>query len=288
LHAEKSFSVRAKSLLYVIGHDIRIGFAQNTGKFVMATFFYLALAAMFIMESQSYRGFESDPAVSLLDFLIYFNKGMEVYVFQSGEQFKIPYFWIMQTVLIALLVGSYPLEDLSAHAVNILTRSKSRWLWWLSKSLWIMTTVFAFYGIGLLVALGFSLVLGSPFRWPDSEIMLLVCNIDVTRLDIVTVVALLALAPAVSCALSLVQALLSLFIGSIASFAVLMCYVLASIYFFTPFLIADYSMLQRNALFYSGGIETVAAFFVAGAIILIVLIGGFMRIKGMDILDESL
>jgi hypothetical protein len=89
-------------------------------------------------------------------------------------------------------------EDLSSYGVNVLVRSQSRGFLWLSKCLWIITTVLAFYGIGVIVALAFGIVFGDPFQLPDAQAVSLISNIDIAGVDIGDILLVLGIAPAVS------------------------------------------------------------------------------------------
>jgi hypothetical protein len=77
---------------------------------------------------------------------------------------------------------------------------------------------------------------------------------------------------------------LTLFINPAFSFAFLAGYAVASTYYFTPFLVADYSMLLRNELFYPGGAQIVPAVLVSLILTLALAVLGFLRIRRIDII----
>lgn len=279
--------MNARTSLQYCVHDVGNGLTQNRGKFLLAIGMYIVSTVMFLREFQSYGPLLDSSNISLLDILIYYNKGMGVFDSLSGEPFVLPLFWISQTVLIAFVVSYYPVEDLSSYGVNVLVRSQKRWLWWLSKCVWVITAVLFFYGLGVFIAFLFTLPFGAPFEFPDTQTVLLISALDITDCNLPMHLGSLMIPIVISMALSLTQVSLSLFIGPTYSFVALMCYVFASVFFFSPLLIADYSMLLRNALFYPGGIQALNAFVVGGVVALVSIMLGIARINRIDIVSKN-
>jgi hypothetical protein len=157
-------------------------------------------------------------------------------------------------------------------------------IWWLSKCVWVIATVLAFYGIGAIVAWGFSMSSGDPFCLPHEQSVLLISGLDISGLDLSTLLIVLVVPPLVSIALSLVQVSLSFFVGSLVSIIALLCYAITSVYYFTPVLMADYSMLLRNALFYSEGTQTIIAVVASIIVAIVAILAGIFRITRIDII----
>jgi hypothetical protein len=157
-------------------------------------------------------------------------------------------------------------------------------IWWLSKCVWVIATVLAFYGIGAVVAGGFSVLSGDFFSSPNEQSVLLISGLDISDLDSSTLLTVLMIPPLVSIALSLAQVSLSFIVGSLVSIIALLCYAITSVYYFTPVLIADYSMLLRNALFYPEGTQTMVAVTVSVIVAIVAILAGIFRITRIDII----
>lgn len=63
---------------------------------------------------------------TLADYLVFLDLGIKIYISSPENPFEIPIFWAIPQILIALLISSYPTEDLKHYAVNVLCRLRSR------------------------------------------------------------------------------------------------------------------------------------------------------------------
>lgn len=283
------------NLVKLIQHDLARGFSQNRGKLGLALAIFVVLCIYFVAAINSQSQLDvalgvnmiGDHKASTADFIMSFSKGMDVYVPSQGDKFKIPVLWMMMPVCIALLAGTYPTEDLHTYATNILIRAKSRTAWWLSKCIWVVLTVLAFYAIGGMCALAFSLLFGNMGVFPDEQIALLVNGLDMAGVEPYQLFFALLLPIIVSITLSLFQMLLSFLLKPMLSYILVAAYLVASIYYHTPFLIGDDSMLLRNSLFYPEGIDTSLTFAICGISILVVVIVGIFHINRTDFLTNK-
>lgn len=253
---------------------------------VLCLFFYAQVRYLRIEDPQSGALLPVPETSSLPDVLVFMFKGIEVYVPSSDEPFKVPIFWMILQILPALLVATYPADDLHGYAINTLLRAKSRSLWWLAKCAWTVLTICAFYTLCLLLVLVLSLLTGTGSFTPSCLINLFINGIDTSLLSSWSLVLALLVPLFVSIALSLVQVLLSFVIKPVLSFIVVMAYLLVSAYFFSPLLMGDYSMLLRNALVNPDGLSSLTMIAVSVMVAIAAAVIGAVRLSRMSILEK--
>ena len=284
-------------LLKLLGYDIRFGFAGNKSLFILTFVTFFILAFMFFNQVNNLLSHLSpviisgeivyiDPSLespSFVDYLLSFFKGIEVYVPSLDRPFTLPVFWMALQVAVALLIVVYPSRDLYTYASQVITRAQSKWMWWISKCLWVVVTVLAFYAIGFAVAFVAGLISGGGIFERNVGIEYYLNGLNITNLKSSDFLFLFLLPVVVTLALSLLQMALSFIIKPVISFMALMSYHLISWVIFSPFLIADYSMIKRNGLFYSQGLTSELMLFVCVALTLVVILAGIPFFRRMSI-----
>jgi hypothetical protein len=256
LSAARTFS---KLLLY----DLRSGFAQNKAKYLIALLAFITLCALYRSQTQTIwiddgtgglQLFSGERSMS--DYLIFMFEGIEVYVPSPNNPFIVPIFWMILQVLIALLVSVYPTNDLRTYALNVLTRVRSRRVWWVAKITWTILTVCSFYLLCLVVVAVFALATGDGSFLPVSAVSLYSSGIDALAMSPSELFGILLVPIFVSVALSVVQVSLSFVMKPALAFLAVMAYCVTSAYLFSPFLMGDYSMILRNGLVMSEGLNS--------------------------------
>jgi hypothetical protein len=271
-------------------HDVYSGISKNRIKYLLSSLVFFTLCLLFYAQTNNliaagYEGLdEGNTGRSVLDYLIFMSRGIEVYVPSPNSPFVLPIFWTVLQVFVALLVSVYPTDDLHGYATNVLTRTGSRHLWWASKVGWIIFTVCSFYLLGLVVILGFSFAVGDTSLLPIGDISLYATQIDALGLPLGKMLTALLVSLFVSIALSLVQMTLSFILKPALSFLIVMAYGIASAYFNAPFLIGAYSMMIRNGMVLEGGLSNTAMLLASCAVALIAAGLGAFCFKRMDIL----
>jgi hypothetical protein len=230
----------------------------------------------------------ASPAhISVTDALLFIHRGMRVFVPSPTERFEIPVLWIIQPVTIALLVGGYPSEGLSSTALQALVRSKGRVTWWLSKCAWVAIAATAWHALCIAMAAAACALFGGAAFELSAGLSAAITGLDAGLLDPSRLAWALAAALAVSVALSLSQTLLSFLLGRAKAYVLLMCYIVASIYYFTPLLMADMAMLERSSLFCPGGYDSAATVAACAAASIAVTAAGALCFHKRDLLGRS-
>lgn len=285
--------VKLRELIYLVRYDLMMGFTFNRMKFVVAFFCIIALATMFLIaldaathyvEEMSSAGFSR--GFSPLDVLAYFYAGSDYYQMDDKTPFLLPMEWLIQQVLIAVLVGHYVVQDIESQAPQILTRVRDKGVWWLSKCLWIAATVYAFYALEVVVAIALSAAFGEFGTMEEAE-SLVVLGFSLSTADASQLALLFLLPLALSLALSFAQVALSMEVGPIPAFALVMAFVVASIYFGSPFLIGDSSMIMRSAFVQPEGVNTAVALVVCTGVSVASVVLGGLAFRRKDLLSKQ-
>lgn len=185
---------------------------------------------------------------SALDQFVYFCGGSKPFLL-PGETFSLPMGWMLTQLLLLLAVGFYPSRELKHLASNTLPRIGSMRSWWLSKCFSIGIFVSIFYIWCSIIFIISSLIYGGGLlsfhpmlAFPTIDNPILV-NGEIGSLNLV----LSFLLPLIgSLSLCLIQASLSLAIRSELTLAMLLTYIIVSIFTPTIFLIGDLGMLART------------------------------------------
>jgi len=278
-----------KQFKATIKHDLAIGFRHNAPTYILVVVIFSFFCLIFFNDLTALRSpLQPLNEGSFLDCGISVFKGMAVFVPSPLNQFKIPIVWLTIQVFVAILILTYPTQDLFSYGTQILVRTKKRSLWWLSKCIWNCLSVMAFYLIGILVIVIFTLIYGKMSLTPDLNVNLVVNQLDLKNYDLSQLLIAVFLLPVLtSIALSLFQMTISFILSPIYSFIIVICLLITSAYYCSPIFIGNYSMLLRNKIITPKGIDSSTAIIVNLAIITISIIVGYFYFKKYDILNKS-
>lgn len=265
-----------------IKHDLTVGILYQWEKYLPAVLIFLFICADLRLKAQGH-------AISYADYLIHAFQGMEVYIPSPDKKFDIPVIWLAMNLYAAFLIGDYPLKDILGFGQQILIRSNHRGQWWFSKCIWNLCSMLLFYGIGHLAIFLFTLFsCAGTFSMVPTEVTATLSNMDISRLTGHTWIGFVFVMPLLtSAALSLLQMTLEFVTKPIFSYAVIVCILVLSGYFFTPFFIGNGSMLLRSEFVLENGIP-----FTQGVLLAILLIGltiatGYLLFSRYDVLAKK-
>lgn len=227
----------------LIKYDLKSGFAYNRIKFVIALVFILVNCVYFNM---IIKGIQIDNA-SLGDLIIYFFKGEAVFSSKTGN-FPIPITYLGVQIIVAILVGYYPYDDISGYGKQIFIRCQDRWKWLVSKVAWSVSTVLFFYLCTFVMIFLFASISGFDMSLEyHKEIIWQTNNIEIPDIESVTIIINGILMPIVySIVISLIQICISLGTNAIIGFLIVMIYDFAAVFFVNKFFMSNYMMILRN------------------------------------------
>ena len=63
---------------------------------------------------------------TIFDLFLYFFKGMKEYIPASNNPFEIPVDFLLLNILLAIIIGNYPMKDINGYGRSVLVRSDTR------------------------------------------------------------------------------------------------------------------------------------------------------------------
>ncbi len=233
-----------------LGVDLKKGFVSNIYKYVVALFLFLFLSfELFFSQSQ-----ENESLIfTTTDLWFYIFQGMPVYEPSNELPFIIPLQWMIIQILPALLVLNYPTKDLYSYGIQEIVRLRKRCNWWISKCIWLVLSIAAYYAIAFLCVNLVSLFFGEySFSFNHEYFELFYSpNSDFEKTSFVMYILPLS----TTITISFFQMLFSIIIKPIYSFFIVVCYDIISAFYCFPLLIGDKTMLLRLSLFESGKVD---------------------------------
>ncbi|CEK36219.1 hypothetical protein UMC2_30891 [[Clostridium] sordellii] len=149
----------------LIKRDLIFGFTNNKLQFIFIFLVFMLVTWLYSLNIKtSIIGLGLSPKdVNFIDIFYTVFKGID---YQMPP--NLPVFWILINIYITYLIGSYCYDDLSEDSSHIVVRMKSRKYIWISKVIWMITTVIAFYLIILLILAFFSIIMFNiSFEWSE-------------------------------------------------------------------------------------------------------------------------
>lgn len=224
----------------ILKHDGYAGLLGNWKIFIIITFLFYIMG-FFTIKNGTYCGLENvyfweNVIVNFSGCVPCFNP------MQSGANFSLPIQWMVLQVLIAYLIGSYPLYDLQNYGINLLVRVKSREKWWLGKVIWTIESVIMVYFIGYLILGYITLVSGGRFDEVRIEASALLFA-DYSVFNQIGILMIAVVMPMLtSITVSFLQLLLTFCFDSVVAFAIIFFILIISVFYAGPIWIYENGM----------------------------------------------
>lgn len=269
--------------------DIRDGLKVNARKYIISlailAFFPIVLVLIVDRNRIPYeQSFASDPTLG--DCLLYSFAGIKPYEYDPRIPFSFPAQWILLILLILFPSLNYVKHSMGGIGLQVLTRVKSKFSWWLSKQVWLCLSIVAFYILAICVILVFGLVFGCEASFQISEFMSWVVPVTFDIHDVIVFADyaphMLVLFPLCMIALAEIQLLVSIVFSSITSFIVIISYLFFSSYFTSPLLIGNYAMFCRSELFIQNGMSCAYGIMICCIVIFFSAFLGWKAIRYKD------
>lgn len=263
-------------MLYkLVKYDIKWGIVEKWKKYLMMLLLALVISTIFIKNCEySYAKGKLETMPGYFDYIMNLLHGMKKNISNGKDEFKIPVEWMTFHLFIAFSIGNYLAEDLEKCGVNVIIRGGSRKKWIVSKIIWNILAVLSFYVIIYLGNFVLALINTGKIQLSLTQAVsgkFYEMNLEANQVKYI--VALIILPILSSFAISQMQMFLSLFVKPIISFLMVASLLILSAYTMSPYLIGNYSMLQRSAIFMKEGISIFTAVSV-NLIIIFLSIGG--------------
>jgi len=140
------------SFFLQIKHDFYKGTIEGWKRYAIALCIFIFLCFVFQIRAEKIIQFNKiSKEISFSDFILFMFRGMNVFDGNAVElQDKLPQ-WFLVNIYLSIIIGYFPLKDLSESGIQVLIRTKSRVSWWLSKCLWVTYNVLIYYAISIIV-----------------------------------------------------------------------------------------------------------------------------------------
>lgn len=269
----------------LIKYDLRIGIARAYKKYLVTAVIFLVLCVDFLLNlNRASVNYGVDPSFTISDIALYCFAGMEPHLSFYLASSR----WMLIYIVLFYITLSYPHKDLTEFGQNILIRSGSRSLWWLSKCIWCIVNVIIFFATAFLVITISGFIAGGKPSLQVTEIMTQIIYVsDMQESPYNLLYPFIFILPlVVSIALCLLQTSLALLIKPLYSFAVMVTIMIASVYYFSPFMLGGYTMPIRSDVFALNGLDFWTGFIFSAVVMLFSIFIGLLLFRQRDIMKN--
>lgn len=272
--------------------DLRRGIREEWIKLAFAFIVCIACCTLMFSQLLQYNqdnGINENISISVMDFILYNLRGMKLYSPNMDGQYLLPAVWMFNQVMIALIVGYYPVHDLNGYGKNTLLRTQSRSRWLLSKLVWIVCMVIAYYIVIYSASFIFALFTGNSLSFmPGEYITRLFYDIDLQDIYVENFVIFIITMPMLtSIVASIVQVMMSYIISPFISFLAIIVVMLSSTYISNPALIGNASMVIRSRFATPVGFTAEETVLYLAIYLIAALIIGFVYFGNKDIFNKD-
>lgn len=277
------------SFFLQIKHDFYKGTIEGWKRYAIALCIFIFLCFVFQIRAEKIIQFNKiSKEISFSDFILFMFRGMNVFDGNAVElQDKLPQ-WFLVNIYLSIIIGYFPLKDLSESGIQVLIRTKSRVSWWLSKCLWVTYNVLIYYAISIIVITVFSLFHGGLSLELSKELNLILSNLDISKFNFKGILIVGIILPVItSITFSLIQLLISLFTNSIISNMFIITVLTLTPFYCNSFFIGNYLMILRSNLnIGDSGVSIVYGIVICVVLSIATIFIGANKIKRYDILEK--
>jgi len=277
------------SFFLQIKHDFYKGTIEGWKRYAIALCIFIFLCFVFQIRAEKIIQFNKiSKEISFSDFILFMFRGMNVFDGNAVElQDKLPQ-WFLVNIYLSIIIGYFPLKDLSESGIQVLIRTKSRVSWWLSKCLWVIYNVLIYYTIFIIVITVFSLFHGGLSLELSKELNLILSNLDISKFNFKGILVVGIILPLItSITFSLIQLLISLFTNSIISNMFIITVLTLTPFYCNSFFIGNYLMILRSNLnIGDSGVSIVYGIVICVVLSIATIFIGSNKIKRYDILEK--
>ncbi len=277
------------SFFLQIKHDFYKGTIEGWKRYAISLCIFVFLCFVFQIRAEKIIQFNKiSKEISFSDFILFMFRGMNVFDGNAVElQDKLPQ-WFLVNIYLSIIIGYFPLKDLSESGIQVLIRTKSRVSWWLSKCLWVTYNVLIYYAISIIVITVFSLFHGGLSLEPSKDLNLILSNLDISKFNFKGILIVGIILPVItSITFSLIQLLISLFTNSIISNMFIITVLTLAPFYCNSFFIGNYLMILRSNLnIGDSGVSIVYGIVICVVLSIATIFIGANKIKRYDILEK--
>ena len=246
--------------------DIRLGIIRRS------YIFLIVIIYSFVMVQQCSSAINAIKESSLMwsdgtvmDYFLFAVRGMAYYRFDPVKSFQLPILWFIFQMGISYFIAYYPEKDFRENGINVLVAGRKRSSWWLSKVLWCIISVLAYYLAAFISCAVFALIKGAGLSFDVTY--------DYMQIPIVVTIGI-----------CLVQLLLSFIVSPVTSFAMTCMVYILSAYYTVWFLPGSFTMWLRSSYYDEKGLNPLSGLIIAAFMITAACLIGKNYFEKKDIL----
>lgn len=268
--------------------DLREGLFRHAWRYLLVFALSFIFSLIFSHEFLTFQiqNTHTLSTPSFGDYLINLVAGSAIHHLNAEEPFFFPGLWLLLFLLLAYITLSYPSQALKKSGTLLLVEAQSRWVWWLSKCIWLALSVVVFFLVALAGAFVWTLIDGGSFSFKITGITPLVLLFGkITNIpDSWSMgVSFYAGVVVISVVLCLAQMLLSLVIKPLVSYLCVIGFLLlCSFYTLSP-LIANFLMAARSSVFFADGMNAQSGLIIGCVLMVALIVGGGVYFKHKDV-----
>ena len=213
------------------------------------------------------------------DVLLYYFRGIEEYIHESGRPIEIPVQYFLTNLLAIYYVAYYPVQEIQGIGKNILINSNSRVKWWFSKCIWNVTAVTIVFLTELAAVILCSGILANDtFSWslvPTNELTDYFYRADISGKNIENFALIILCSVYVArLSMSALQMLLSYVSKAILGYMITIFVLIYSVYEMSWCMPGNFMMTYRNVIVNANGVDLNSVLLVGAIIAVITLFVG--------------
>lgn len=230
-----------------IRYDVKMGILHEWWKYLFVGMLILLVCAMEAGQAAECvkQKFFTEPSFG--NYLIKWMRGIQPIQYTNRErQMAMPFEWMALQMSYLILIAKYTATDLEQNGYKLFIRIGKKSIWWYGKCVWVFLSTLLYYGLFYGILSCFAIATGSLQLEPTSEIWVGGIGSFTNANGIIQIFLLPVL---VSTVIGLGQIFLELVVSPVIAIIVSCGYLLASLYWCNPFLLGNYSMIERNSAF---------------------------------------
>lgn len=207
----------------------------------------------------------------------------------------IPYLWFAIFSFAVFLTFDYMHNDLTQFGIQILTRTKKRHAWWLSKCIWCYVSSLWFYILFIVSTLVFCFINGySAFNYSNVETINILADrsviyefVGISEMNFLNALSIVFLPLIVICTLDMIQMLLCLFVKPMYSYLIIIGLIVVGMISDSPLAFTRLGMVTFNTTYFKTAYHEITGTWICLVINIICIIIGMLYFKRYDIIPDK-